>query len=151
MINIGNSVGMGNANFNGQSSASGASTGMNFDLNLGGGAQPTLMLMNLAADADYIDGFTCSDDTTCIIGSKNWTKKTVVTNFRFGDEVLNFTVAPGESRTFKRSVKHLMNLADSYMKNFDSFGDVAFQGGGAGMHTIDNMRGNVGSTTTFSI
>ena len=45
----------------------------------------------------------------------------------------------------------LMNLADSHMGNFDSFGDVAFVGGGDGMHTIDNMRGNVGSTTTFSI
>ena len=45
----------------------------------------------------------------------------------------------------------LMNLADSHMGNFDSFGDVVFQGGGDGMHTIDNMRGNAGSTTTFSI
>ena len=45
----------------------------------------------------------------------------------------------------------LQNLADSHMGNFDSFGDVAFVGGGDGMHTIDNMRGNVGSTTTFSI
>jgi len=36
------------------------------------------------------------------------------------------------------------------MGNFDSFGDVAFVGGGDGKHTIDNMRANAGSTTTFS-
>ena len=59
-LNIGGSVFMGNANFNGTSSASGATTGMNIGLNLGdmgsmggnmGGAStpaPTLMLVNLA-------------------------------------------------------------------------------------------------------
>ena len=64
----------------------------------------------------------------------------------------------GKTQTFKipenkltRGHPKLMNLADSYMKNFDSFGDVQFQGGGEGMHTIDNMRANSGSTTTFSI
>ena len=45
----------------------------------------------------------------------------------------------------------LQNLADSHMGNFDSYGHVEFQGGGDGMHTIDNMRGNAGSTTVFSI
>tara|TARA_B110000503_G_C6890201_1_gene306397 strand:+ start:34 stop:255 length:222 start_codon:yes stop_codon:yes gene_type:complete len=48
MINIGNSVGVGNANFNGQSSASGPSTGMNLGLNFGNQAQqPSLSLVNL--------------------------------------------------------------------------------------------------------
>ena len=105
MINIGNSVGMGNANFNGQSSASGPSTGMNFDLNIGGAAQPTLMLVNLA-DAGYdgrspviIDGVTSNGRFSRVLGRKNSTRPTVVKNFKFGDKVFNFTLAPGETRT----------------------------------------------------
>ena len=47
VINIGNSVGVGNANFGGESSATGPSTGLNLGLNLGTPTQPTLMLVNL--------------------------------------------------------------------------------------------------------
>ena len=81
-----------------------------------------------------------------------------------GVEVRNFRDENGKIHTFPVFVgqqvfyegllskgKNLMNLADSYMKNFDSYGRVDFQGGGQGMHTIDNMRGNAGSQTVFSI
>ena len=78
-----------------------------------------------------------------------------VRNFRdeYGN-IHNFIVPKGEQVMFEGSWskgKTLMNLADSYMKNFDSYGRVDFQGGGQGMHTIDNMRGNAGSHTVFSI
>ena len=73
-LNVGGSVFMGNANFGGESTASGATTGMNLGLNfdgmggnmgsnMGGGA-PVLMLINLAdlpqpkegmGKFDYID------------------------------------------------------------------------------------------------
>lgn len=82
-------------------------------------------------------------------------KEVEVRNFRDENgKIHNFTVPKGEKVLFEGSWskgKKLMNLADSHMGNFDSFGDVEFVGGGAGMHTIDNMRGNAGSTTTFSI
>ena len=47
VINIGHSVGVGNANFGGESSATGPSTGLNLGLNMGSPTQPTLMLVNL--------------------------------------------------------------------------------------------------------
>ena len=78
---------------------------MNFDLNLGGGAQPTLMLMNLAgydgspviysknqyyketADTIFIDDINSEGIFNHGFGSKVATKPTVVSNFRFGNEV----------------------------------------------------------------
>lgn len=82
-------------------------------------------------------------------------KEVEVRNFRDENgKIHNFTVPKGEKVLFEGSWskgKKLMNLADSYMKNFDSYGRVDFQGGGEGMHTIDNMRGNPGSQTVFSI
>ena len=85
-------------------------------------------------------------------------KETYKTTFkRSGGKVIGtYKDANGKTQTFtipesQLTRKGLMNLADSHMGNFDSYGFVEFQGGGAGMHTIDNMRGNAGSHTVFSI
>ena len=55
-INIGGSVGMGNAEFGGSSTASGPSTGLDLNLNMGGMGKPTepatMMLMNLVNEID---------------------------------------------------------------------------------------------------
>ena len=45
----------------------------------------------------------------------------------------------------------LQNLANSHIGNFDGNGRVDFRGGGHGMHTIDNARGNKGSHFVFAI
>ena len=134
-INIGGDVSMGSAEFGGSSTASGPSTSFSAtgNFNFDAPKMPgTLMLMNL--------------------------KETYKTTFRrSGGKVIGtYKDANGQTQTFtipesQLTRKGLMNLADSHMGNFDSYGFVEFQGGGAGMHTIDNMRGNAGSHTVFSI
>ena len=54
----------------------------------------------------------------------------------------SFMVPAGKFFKLENPKRVLMNLADSHMGNFDSFGRVDFQGGGEGLHTIDNMRAN---------
>ena len=127
VISIGGSVGAGNTDFGGSSSASGPSTSVGLDLNMGG-----MKLQNLADS--YLGSYDAYGDTAFVGGGEGTHR------------IDNMRGNVGSTTTFSQ----LQNLADSYLGSYDAFGNTAFVGGGAGTHRIDNMRANVGSTTTFS-
>ena len=140
-VNIGGNVSMGSAEFGGSSTASGASTSFSAtgNFNFDAPKMPgTLMLMNLNQLQNLVNEIDIANiqATANFKGDGKGSNHVKTLNGQAGS-VLNFS--------------QLQNLADSHMGNFDSYGFVEFQGGGAGMHTIDNMRGNAGSHTVFSI
>ena len=126
MIEIGGNVAMGNTEFGGSSTATGAKTDFGLDLKFG-----KLMLMNLANEIEHVN----------VEGTANFAGKNGGKN-----QIGNVNGRKGSTLNFG-----LVNLANSHIKSFDGYGRVDFQGGGAGKHTIDDVRANQGSHFVFSI